>query len=100
MSRQILRMFLLIGSILLISSFASATTIQINNVDGANQGFNDPTPVAPVGGNAGTTVGAQRLNVFNAAAAVWAGTLNSSVTIIIQSTFEDRGFTPCTATSA
>ena len=48
-----------------------AATIQIVNLDGALEGFNDNTAVAPIGGNPGTTRGAQRLNVFNQAAAVW-----------------------------
>ncbi len=38
-----------------------AATIVINNVNGAGVGFNDPTAVAPVGGNTGTTLGQQRL---------------------------------------
>ena len=38
-----------------------AATITVVNMDGAGEGFNDPTPVAPVGGNPGTTLGAQRL---------------------------------------
>ena len=49
---------------------ARAATIQIVNLDGAGEGFNDGTAVAPIGGNPGTTRGAQRLNVFNQAAAV------------------------------
>jgi hypothetical protein len=35
-------------------AFASAH-ITVVNVDGPNEGFNDPTPAAPVGGNPGTT---------------------------------------------
>jgi hypothetical protein len=78
------------------SAFATAT-IQIINIDGPGVGFNDPTPAAPVGGNPGTTVGQQRLNVFQQAATVWGSILTSSVTIQCRATF-----TPltCTATSA
>jgi hypothetical protein len=50
---------------------AHAATIVIVNVDGANEGFNDPTPVAPIGGNPGATIGAQRLYVFQYAANLW-----------------------------
>ena len=32
-------------------------TITILNNDAAGVGFNDPTPVSPVGGNGGTTIG-------------------------------------------
>ena len=40
---------------------AGATTITLVNLDGAGEGFNDPRPVAPVGGNVGTTLGAQMI---------------------------------------
>jgi len=39
-------------------------TIVIENGDAAGVGFNDPTVVAPVGGNGGTTLGQQRLLLF------------------------------------
>ena len=69
---------------LVASSSASASaTITIQNNDGANTGFNDPTPVAPVGGNSGTTVGQQRLNAFMFAASIWGATINSGPTITI-----------------
>jgi hypothetical protein len=61
----------------------AAATIVILNTDAANVGFNDPTPAAPVGGNPGTTLGQQRLNVFQAAANIWGAQLNSVPTIVI-----------------
>jgi hypothetical protein len=67
---------------------ASAATFQIVNLDSAGEGFNDPTAVAPVTGNAGATRGAQRLNVFNAAAAVWGAALQSNVTIRVGANFD------------
>lgn len=60
-------------------------------------GFNDPSPVAPVGGNAATTLGGQRLAVFQFAADFWGKKLKSRVPITILSTFEPL---PCTATGA
>ena len=39
-----------------------AAVFAIINGDPAGVGFNDPTIVAPVGGNPGTTLGEQRLN--------------------------------------
>jgi hypothetical protein len=72
-------------------------TIVIENADGPGEGFNDPTSVAPVGGNAATTLGQQRLNVFKAAANIWGATLTSSVTITVRSNFDPL---TCTATSA
>src|SRR5712691_264104 len=58
-----------------------AANIVIVNTDPPGTGLNDPTPVSPVGGNAGTTIGAQRLIVFQQAAAIWGGLLTSTVTI-------------------
>jgi len=77
-------------------SFAAAT-ITIINMDGAGEGFNDPTPAAPVGGNPGTTVGQQRLLCFQQAANVWGSLLTSSVPIVVQAAFNPL---TCTATSA
>jgi hypothetical protein len=62
----------------------------------AGAGFGDSTPVAPAPGNPGTTLGQQRTNLFNAAAAVWAAKLSSSETITIEAAFETL---PCSAGS-
>lgn len=78
-------------------SAQAAASFTIINGNGANVGFNDPTPAVPVGGNPGVTLGQQRLNAFQAAAAVWAAALNSTVPITILATFEPL---TCTATSA
>ncbi len=76
---------------------SAAATITIVNVNAPGVGFNDPTPAAPVGGNPGTTLGEQRLNVFTKAAEIWGGTLDSSVEITIQASFVP--LTPCTPAS-
>ncbi len=68
----------------------AAATIVINNADGAGEGFNDPTPVAPIGGNPGTTLGAQRLNAFTYAANIWAACLNSNVTIVVNAQIDPQ----------
>jgi hypothetical protein len=75
----------------------AAATIVILNMNAAGEGFNDPTPAAPVGGNPGTTLGQQRLNAFQAAADIWGATLTSNQTINIRASFEPL---TCTATSA
>lgn len=75
----------------------AAATIVINNADPAGVGFNDPTPVPPVGGNTGTTLGQQRQIAFAYAANIWGATLTSSVTIIIQAQFAAL---TCTTTGA
>ncbi|HHH44408.1 MAG TPA: peptidase, partial [Gammaproteobacteria bacterium] len=74
-----------------------ATQIVISNLDGPGEGFNDPTPVQPVGLNPGTTLGEQRLFVFQHAAKIWASIINSNVDIIVEAKFDPL---TCSATSA
>ncbi len=83
--------------ILSSSAFGSATIVILNN-DAAGVGFNDPTPVAPVGNNTGTTLGQQRLNAFQFAANIWGATLNSTQTIIIRADWPANP--SCTSTTA
>src|SRR5688572_3229215 len=71
--------------------------IVIINGNAANVGFNDPTPVAPVGGNPGTTLGQQRLLAFQRAADLWDAELDTNINIEILATFEAPA---CTATGA
>lgn len=78
------------------SAFGSVT-ITIQNNDSPNQGFNDTTPAAPVGGNNGTTVGQQRLNAFQFAANIWGATLNSTPPIVINASWAAL---TCSANSA
>jgi hypothetical protein len=66
---------------------ASAATMVLNNVDPAGVGFNDPTPAVPVGGNAGTTIGEQRLIAYRKALELWGKVLKSDVTIVVQGSF-------------
>ncbi|HEX5854920.1 MAG TPA: PA domain-containing protein [Thermoanaerobaculia bacterium] len=93
-----LALLALAGFVLVPAPTASAAaTITIVNVDGPGEGFNDPFPRAPVGGNPGTTLGQQRLNAFTHAAGIWGSTLDSSVEIFIQASFDPL---TCTANSA
>lgn len=75
---------------LMLAGAGHAATITIINVDGAGEGFNDPTPAAPIGGNPGTTIGAQRLYVFNYAAGIWGAILPSSVEIKVNAQFSPQ----------
>src|SRR5262245_35642359 len=75
---------------------AFAADIVIINGDDPGEGFNDPTPAAPVGGNTGVTIGAQRLNAFIAAASIWGANISSPVTIRIVAQFDPL---PCSDTS-
>lgn len=81
----------------LSSSAFGAATIVIQNNDAAGVGFNDTTPVAPTGGNPGTTLGQQRLNAFQFAANIWGATLNSSSTITVRANWQGLS---CTSNSA
>ena len=82
---------------LVVAPIAHSATIVILNNDGAGEGFNDPTPVAPVGGNPMTTLGAQRLYVFQYAANIWGSLIPSAVTINVRAMMDPQ---TCTATSA
>src|SRR6266478_8494351 len=84
----------LIVGLLGSSSAFGSVTIVIQNGDSPGVGFNDTTPVAPVGGNSGTTLGQQRLNAFQFAANVWGATLSSGPPIVVQASWVAL---PCTA---
>jgi hypothetical protein len=79
-------------------AFGAATIVIENSIDAPNFGFNDTTPVSPIGGNPGTTLGQQRLNAFQYAANIWGATLNSTATITVRASWD--GTMPCTANSA
>ena len=83
--RHFVRIAAVILALLLLAAAgaSNAATIIIQNNDGAGEGFNDATAKAPVGGNPGTTLGAQRLNAFTYAANLWAARLSSPVTIVV-----------------
>ncbi|MEP6568588.1 MAG: PA domain-containing protein [Acidobacteriota bacterium] len=95
------RLPLVLFATLVVLSFSSsafgAATIVIQNNDAAGVGFNDSTPVAPVGGNPGTTLGQQRLNAFQAAANIWGATLTSSAPIVIRADWQALS---CSSSSA
>jgi len=76
---------------------AQAATITITSRDPAGVGFNDPTPVQPVGGNMGTTLGEQRWNVYKYVAAIWEKNLESDINIKVSAGWEAL---TCSATSA
>ena len=81
----------------LVTLPAPAATFVIVNMDGPGEGFNDSTPVSPVGGNNGTTLGQQRLNLFQKAADTWGAAIKSSVPVRIQASFDPL---TCNASSA
>jgi hypothetical protein len=63
------------------------------NVVTMGTGFSDATPVAPVGGNAGTTLGEQRRLALARALEIWGKVLDSAVPIVVEASFRDMGCT-------
>jgi sRNA-binding regulator protein Hfq len=94
--RSLLLASALFGLAVVASPAVHAATFTVINNDGAGEGFNDPTPAVPVGGNSGTTVGAQRLIAFQRAADIWGARLTSSVPIRVRAQFDALS---CNATS-
>lgn len=93
-----MRALALVGLGLGCAMGAQAAKIKIVNIDAPGVGFNDPTPVAPVGGNDGTTLGQQRMNVYLNVAKKWAKNLPAGgPDIQIQA---DWPALSCTSTSA
>jgi len=84
-------------ALLATAATAGAATITVVNRDGPGEGFNDPTPLAPIGGNQGTTRGEQRLIAFEYAANLWAAQLVSPVEIRVKANFDPLS---CDAVSA
>ena len=89
---------LFLAAIAIAPAPASAVTITIKNGDLFQEGFNDPKPVAPVGGNPGTTLGAQRLFLFQYAANAWALRLGGNVPVVVSAQFEPLGGSSVSAT--
>ncbi len=88
MTRRILFLLILTASFIAsLQAFAGTGQIVIVSSDAPNVGFNDPTPRAPVGGNPGTTLGQQRMNVFLAAAEGWRKYIDTNVDIIASASF-------------
>jgi len=88
-SQPIRALVLAVAAAVLPAGLAAAGPAQfvIVNTNAPGVGFNDPTPVAPVGGNTGTTLSQQRLNSFQYAASIWSARLDSNVPIRIRAQF-------------
>ena len=91
MKRLIIGLFLVTAT----NAFANAHLV-IRNTNAAGVGFNDTTAATPVGGNTGTTIGQQRLLVFQRAAEIWGSLLESKVDILVDASFASL---QCSATS-
>jgi hypothetical protein len=86
----------IVCALVLASASAFGAEVIVVSGDPPGQGFNDPTPATPVGGNPGATVGAQALNVFQRAANIWGQKLVSKQPILVIAFFTPL---PCMATS-
>ena len=82
--RRLLFAFSLIAS---VQASAGTGKVVILNSDPPGVGLNDATPAQPVGGNSGTTLGQQRLNVYQQAAARWTTMLDTNVDIVVEASF-------------
>ncbi len=97
MARRVPRALACAVVALALGRAAAAATITVVNRDGPGEGLNDPTVVAPVGGNPGTTRGAQRLYALQYAANAWGDQLDSAVGIAVDARFDTLD---CAGTSA
>lgn len=85
--------WLVIAALCVWAPLSFGADIIIVNRDGPNVGLNDPTPVEPVGGNQGTTLGQQRMNALQFAANVLGARLQSSVPIRVYAHFDPASIT-------
>ena len=81
-----------------LSSPIYATSISLNMLNNANEGLNDNTAVAPIGGNIGITLGQQRQNVIHFAARLLEQVIDSSVPITIDAEFDSLSCSSTVAT--
>ena len=73
---------------------AMGAEVIVINGDPPGVGFNDPAPATPIGGNPGSTVGQQALNVFQFAADRWGANLISDQPIRVLAFFTPLACTP------
>ncbi len=76
------------GSLLFLTIPLSAAEFIFINGDGPNEGLNDPTVVAAVGGNTATTLGGQRLAALKRVGGIWGSFLVSAVPIRVHVKFD------------
>src|SRR3546814_7455284 len=61
------------------------------NFDDPDEGYNDPAPATPLGGNPGTTLGEQRRIVAQFAADLWGSVLVSDQPVFVGAQFNPLG---------
>ena len=89
MLRQQLIAIVALAALAPAASADKPVPIVLVNANAAGVGLNDPTPVAPVGGNPMTTLGSQRMFALQHAANIIWPQLRSSVPVRIEVSFAD-----------
>lgn len=89
-----------LGLALAAAPAAEAAKFKLINLDPAGVGLNDTTPTAPIGGNPGTTRGAQARVVYQFAMDMWGGVLESSQDINVRASFAPLTCSATTGTLA
>ena len=85
------------AALMLLAAVAHGkATVVIVNADSPDAGFNDPTPVSPVGGNCGTTLGRNDWSCSRSRRD-WGNALESAAPITVLSHFQPLN---CTSTGA
>lgn len=97
---MIARVFAVAGCVLIAASAFASAKITVVSIDAPNTGLNDPTPVQPVGGNAGTTLGQQRMIALQDAANIWGSLIDSRVEIVIEAKMSSLTCDPASAVLA
>jgi hypothetical protein len=88
MEHSMLLRYLLSTTFLFLSLATQAANIVIVNMDGAGEGLNDVTVVTAIGGNPATTLGQQRINVFQQAADILESYLDIKVDVGVEAKFD------------
>lgn len=91
MNKSLLALSIAASMALFGATTAHAADLVPVNFDDPGEGYNDTTPVAPVGGNPGTTRGEQRQIVAQFAADLWGAVLVSDQPIYIGAQFNPLG---------
>jgi hypothetical protein len=99
-TRSVVLGFVASTAVVFSASADPQAQVVLVNINAPGVGLNDPTPVAPVGGNTGTTLGEQRRNVLARAASAWARHLKSFAPVRIEVAFGARTCTPTAAVLA
>ena len=70
---------------------SAVSTLEVVVLDGPGEGFRDPAPFTPAGGNPAATVGEARLIAFRFAAHLWGSSLTSPVVVRIDARMDPLG---------